>query len=161
MNKSLSQEEIFLNLLKDYEPTSDTTTKKVVSGNLKFPTPITPVLISKIIFKGLTGRYSMNNGADGAFTIEEDELMFYYKRKQGIKGKEEIEYHDIIPYDSIQSVKMGRIIIGLKALKIKGIHQGDKYCISILVNESKSRFPNQEQNVERLKGVLNQKGFEI
>ena len=57
-------------------------------------------------------------------------------------------------------LRIGREV-GFKTLKIKGIHQGDRYRISILVNGTDKQFPNHERHFERLKNTLNQKGFEV
>jgi len=160
MNEKPSQEELFTNALKDYEAKSDVITKKMVSGNLKFLNPVTPWSVLKTVLMGLVGRYSMNNGVEGIFTIEEDGLIFYYRRIQGLKGGQVIEYHEIIPYNSIKSVKLSREV-GFRTLKIKGIHQDDKYRIRIFVNGSEKQFPNHKQYFEKLCNTLNQKGFEI
>ena len=105
MKEKLSQEELFMNELKVYDPECDVATKQMISGNLKFYRSVTPWLVLKTVIMGLVGRYSSNDGAEGMFTIEKDELIFYYRRILGLKKGRVIEYHDVIPYNSIQSAK--------------------------------------------------------
>jgi len=161
--ENLSLEESFINALTVYDPQAANEEKKMLSGNLKFNQRMTGWLIIKTFLKGLVGRYSVNNGIEGVLTIGENELTFYYRQVQdfqGFRGDRMIEYHYIIPYDSIKRVKLGREM-GFKALKIKGNHQGDKYRIRVLVNASKKQYPNQPIHLEILTQTLNRKGFEF